>query len=141
MILDQVLDVDPGNMKAWTRKINSHILFGDIETASAAIAKAEKNAFTEGDKAKLLQFKTKIHSIKNKEKKFSQKVFGGAANSARGAGLYEDKPATTVRQPTPEELNKEENEMLATLGNIEWIMYPFVKTARWLCGKQKRKAA
>ena len=83
-------------------------------------------------------FKIKISEMKNQEKEFSKKIF--ANNSA--SGLYDDKQAPPASKPlTPEELNKQENEMLATLSNFEWIMYPFVKTARVLCGRSGRQKA
>lgn len=126
MMLDQVLDVDPTNQKAWQRKIQNLITFGDIDGASQAILKAEKGAFLEDDKVKLRQFRAKIVDIRSKEKDFSKKVFS--------QNIYEDKPAA-AKQPTPEELNKEENEMLPSLSNIGWLLYPFVKTAKALASK------
>ena len=42
-------------------------------------------------------------------------------------------------KPTPEQLNKEENEMLATISNVHWLLYPFIKTAKVLCGRKREK--
>ena len=50
-MLDQVLDIDVNNMKAWQRKIQNLLTFGDTEEAKKAISKAEKYAIIEGDKA------------------------------------------------------------------------------------------
>ena len=113
-MLDQVLDVDPTNIKAYLRKIQIILGFSNIEEATQLIQKAEKHAFKEEDKQALRQYKAKIAGIKGKEKEFSQKIF---TNSSQ---LYEDKPATkpVPKAPTPEELNKEENELLKTLSNV-----------------------
>lgn len=46
-------------------------MFGEVEEATKTIVKAEKQAMTEDDKAKLRQFKQKIQDIKGKEKEFS----------------------------------------------------------------------
>ena len=91
----------------------------------------------EEDKVQLRAFKQKISDSKNKEKQFSQNIF----NSGSSPSLYEDK--TQTKPPSPEELNKEENAMLPTLSNFDWIMYPFVKSAKYfaqkLCGKKESK--
>ncbi len=136
-MLDQVLDVDPTNNKAWQRKIQNLISISDVEEAAKTIQKAEKYAIVESDKVQLRQFKSKIQDSNNKEKEFSQKIFG-----SQSKGLYEDKPVSSSepKVPTPDELNKAENEMLPTLSNLEWLMYPFVKTFRVLsqrlCGRK-----
>jgi len=123
-MLDQVLEADPSNAKAWQRKIQNQILLGETVEASKSITKAEKVAVQEDDKSKLRQFKAQIAVINGKEKDFSKKAFQ--------APLYQDKV------PTPEQLNKEENEMLATISNIHWLLYPFIKTAKVFCGRGKR---
>ena len=102
------------------------ILLGEIAEASKTITKAEKVAIQEEDKSKLRQFKAKIQEILGKEKDFSKKVFSGQPH-------YADKP-------TPEQLNKEENEMLATISNVHWLLYPFIKTAKALCGRKREKS-
>ena len=127
-MLDQVLEADPSNAKAWQRKIQNQLLLGEVEEASKTIVKAEKVAVQEDDKSKLRQFKAQIAAIKGKEKDFSKKAFQ--------APLYQDKVPTPP--PTPEQLNKEENEMLATINNIHWLLYPFIKTAKVLCGRGSR---
>ena len=90
----------------------------------------------EEDKVQLRAFKQKISDTKNKEKQFSQNIFNSGSSP-----LYEDK--TQTKPPSPEELNKAENEMLPTLSNLEWIMYPFVKSAKFFaekfCGKKESK--
>ena len=138
-MLDQVLDVDPTNIKAYLRKIQMHLNLAEVNEASVIIAKAEKHAFKEDDKQSLRGFKSKITGVKGKEKEFSQKIF------ANGSQLYEDKPAKTSqpKPPTAEELNKEENEMLKTLSSMDWFLYPFVKTYKVFavklgCRKQKK---
>jgi hypothetical protein len=104
-MLDQVLDVDPTNIKAYLRKIQILLGFSNVEEASQMIQKAEKHALKEDDRQTIRQYKAKIAGIKGKEKEFSQKIF---ANSSQ---LYEDKPATQpIPKPaTPEDLNKEED--------------------------------
>ena len=139
-MLDQVLDVDPTNIKAYLRKIQMHLNLAQVNEASALIAKAEKYALKEDDRQSLRSFKAKITGVKVKEKEFSQKIF------ANGSQLYEDKPAQTSqpKTPTAEELNKDENEMLKTLSTMEWFLYPFVKTYQVFavklgCRKQKKE--
>lgn len=80
-----MLDVDPKNLKAWHRKIQNLLSFGEVSDALKAIAQAEKCAVLEDDKVKLRNFRAKIAEIKGKEKAFSQKAFAGP--------LYEDKAA------------------------------------------------
>ena len=133
-MLDQVLDADLTNNKAWQRKIQNLILLGQVEEAANVITKAEKYAIQEDDKSKLRQFKSKIQDTNNKEKDFSKKVFSGSASQP----LYQDKTTAPVIQ-TPEVLNKEENEMLGTISNVHWLLYPFIKTAKALCGKKASK--
>lgn len=59
-MLDLVLEADPTNNKAWTRKIQNLISLAEIDEAAKTIQKAEKYAILEEDKQQLRNFKAKI---------------------------------------------------------------------------------
>ena len=50
-MLEQVLQVDKTNFKAWTRKVSNLISLGDLDQAKKLLVLAEKQAKTEEERA------------------------------------------------------------------------------------------
>lgn len=51
IMLEKVLQADPENFKAWTRKVANLIKLGEVDQAKKALTKTEKLAITLEDKA------------------------------------------------------------------------------------------
>ena len=140
-MLDLVIEADPTNNKAWQRKIQNLISLGEVDQAAKTVLKAEPYAILEHDKQQIRNFKAKISQSNLKDKELSQKMFSQP--------LYQDKaqPAPQTAPPQAPAPNGGpdlvENQILGTLTNRQWLMYPFVKTIRVLseklCGKKTKR--
>jgi len=67
-----------------------------------------------------------------RERNFSKNIFSNSGAGASSGFLYQDKPDFSKIDQFMEDY---ENQHLATLSNIQWFLYPFLKTARVLLRK------
>lgn len=108
-MIDQVLAIDPTNFKAWVRKANNHLEFGEHDKTRKALMEAEKHVISMEERTEVTNLYKVMAQKTMEDAKFSQKIFGNKDQ------LYKDKPDLTKIKEYTTEL---ENEHLATLSNI-----------------------
>lgn len=108
-MIEQVLAIDPANFKAWVRKANNHLEFGEHDKTRKALMEAEKHVISMEERTEVTNLYKVMAQKTMEDAKFSQKIFGNKDQ------LYKDKPDLTKIKEYTTEL---ENEHLATLSNI-----------------------
>ena len=143
-ILEEVLKLDPYNVKAHARMLTTLSAVGQLDQCRERLKKVREliktNKFSEKD-AKWVQLQIapvdrQLKEQARKDAAFSKNIFGSGQ-------LYADKEPEKEEELTPEQIAaieyetawQEEAEYLSSLSNFHWFIYPFWKTIEAGCDK------